>query len=252
MKFIKRIVDGISDSDSEIIEDVQYDLLKELGYSNPKKTWDDYFQPMEAIFQVTRDCEVSDNPFSKFDARLETKEFVRQNYQDAESVIASRDWHPASKGSYVYLEPEDGELYVFPDKQAALTFVKETIDQGSSDEVEDAAEVKSFSKAREFLGDTAIVDELQQYLSTDELKEFSDHLFRNFDLDSAVEDSSEVSLSGEDRAKHLLDRANRLKEEADSLLDQAKSDPSLMNQAVAKKAMYKDALALYEKVKQSK
>lgn len=185
MKVIKRIIDGISDSDSGIIEDVQYDLLKELGYSNPKETWEDYFQPMEAIFQVTKDCEVSDNPFSKFDVRLETKEFVRQNYQDAESVIASRDWHPASKGSYVYLEPEDGELYVFPDKQSALTFIKEAIDQGAShDEVEDAVEVSSFSKARELLGDKTIVDELQQYLSTDELKEFTDHLFKSFDLDS--------------------------------------------------------------------
>lgn len=185
MKTIRRIVDGIADFDSDIIEDVQYDLLDELGYPDVKRVWEDHFIPMTTIFKVKRDCEISENPFSKYKAGLETKDFVKQNYQDAEKIIASREWHSAPKDSYVYLDPEAGELYVFADKQEVLSFLKDNIkEEADPAEIEDAAEVKSFSKARELLGDTAIVDELQQYLSTDELKEFSDHLTKNFDLDS--------------------------------------------------------------------
>lgn len=49
--------------------------------------------------------------------------------------------------------------------------------------VSDAMQVEGFEQLRETVGDTAIVDELQQYMSTDDLEEFVDHLMRAFDME---------------------------------------------------------------------
>lgn len=44
-------------------------------------------------------------------------------------------------------------------------------------------QVEGFEQLRETVGDTAIVDELQQYMSIDDLEEFVDHLMRAFDME---------------------------------------------------------------------
>lgn len=68
--------------------------------------------------------------------------------------------------------------------------IKDTLDKGkveykiSSDKkVQDAMLVEGFDEIRELVGDKAIVDELQQYMSTDDLEEFVDHLRKAFDMD---------------------------------------------------------------------
>lgn len=68
--------------------------------------------------------------------------------------------------------------------------IKDTLDKGkveykiSSDKkVQDAMPVEGFDEIRELVGDMAIVDELQQYMSTDDLEEFVDHLRKAFDMD---------------------------------------------------------------------
>lgn len=68
--------------------------------------------------------------------------------------------------------------------------IKDTLDKGkveykiSSDKkVQDAMLVEGFDEIRELVGDKAIVDELQQYMSTDDLEEFVDHLKAAFDID---------------------------------------------------------------------
>ena len=90
-----------------------------------------------------------------------------------------------------YTVEEEGDAIVvhtqFPEDTEKT--IKDTLDKGeveytisSKKKVKDAAEVEGFDEVREALGDTAIVDELQQYLSTDKLVEFVDHLRRNYDL----------------------------------------------------------------------
>lgn len=49
--------------------------------------------------------------------------------------------------------------------------------------VGDAREVEGFDEIRALVGDKAVVDELQQYMSTDDLEEFVDHLKTVFDID---------------------------------------------------------------------
>lgn len=68
--------------------------------------------------------------------------------------------------------------------------IKDTLDKGkveykisSGKKVQDAMLVEDFDEIRELVGDKAIVDELQQYMSTDDLEEFVDHLRRAFDMD---------------------------------------------------------------------
>ena len=43
--------------------------------------------------------------------------------------------------------------------------------------------VEGFDEIRTLVGDKAVVDELQQYMSTDDLEEFVDHLKAAFDID---------------------------------------------------------------------
>lgn len=68
--------------------------------------------------------------------------------------------------------------------------IKDTLDKGkveykisSGKKVQDAMFVEGFDEVRELVGDKAIVDELQQYMSTDDLEEFVDHLRKAFDVD---------------------------------------------------------------------
>lgn len=68
--------------------------------------------------------------------------------------------------------------------------IKDTLDKGkveytisSGKKVQDAMLVEGFDEIRELAGDKAIVDELQQYMSTDDLEEFVDHLRKAFDMD---------------------------------------------------------------------
>ena len=68
--------------------------------------------------------------------------------------------------------------------------IKDTLDKGkveykisSGKKVQDAMLVEGFDEIRELVGDKAIVDELQQYMSTDDLEEFVDHLRKAFDMD---------------------------------------------------------------------
>lgn len=68
--------------------------------------------------------------------------------------------------------------------------IKDTLDKGkveykisSGKKVQDAMWVEGFDEIRELVGDKAIVDELQQYMSTDDLEEFVDHLRKAFDMD---------------------------------------------------------------------
>ena len=68
--------------------------------------------------------------------------------------------------------------------------IKDILDKGkveytisSGNKVQDAVLVEGFDEIREAVGDTVIVDELQQYMSTDDLEEFVDHLRKVFDMD---------------------------------------------------------------------
>lgn len=68
--------------------------------------------------------------------------------------------------------------------------IKDILDKGkveytisSGNKVQDAVLVEGFNEIREAVGDTVIVDELQQYMSTDDLEEFVDHLRKAFDMD---------------------------------------------------------------------
>ena len=68
--------------------------------------------------------------------------------------------------------------------------IKDILDKGkveytisSGNKVQDAVLVEGFDEIREAVGDTVIVDELQQYMSTDDLEEFVDHLRKAFDMD---------------------------------------------------------------------
>lgn len=89
--------------------------------------------------------------------------------------------------------PEDRRLYYVVNTQYpedTEKTIKDTLDKGgveytisSKKKVKDAMRVEGFDEIREIIGDTAIVDELQQYMSTDDLEEFTDHLRRSFDMD---------------------------------------------------------------------
>lgn len=68
--------------------------------------------------------------------------------------------------------------------------IRDTLDKASvgyrlteQSKVSDAMQVEGFEQLRETVGDTAIVDELQQYMLTDDLEEFVDHLMRAFDME---------------------------------------------------------------------
>lgn len=68
--------------------------------------------------------------------------------------------------------------------------IRDTLDKASvgyrlteQSKVSDAMQVEGFEQLRETVGDTAIVDELQQYMSTDDLEEFVDHLMQAFDME---------------------------------------------------------------------
>ena len=60
--------------------------------------------------------------------------------------------------------------------------VEYTISVGDK-KVQDAMLVEGFDEIRTLVGDKAVVDELQQYMSTDDLEEFVDHLKAAFDID---------------------------------------------------------------------
>lgn len=69
--------------------------------------------------------------------------------------------------------------------------IKDTLDKGGVEytisvgdkKVQDAMLVEGFDEIRTLVGDKVIVDELQQYMSTDDLEEFVDHLKAAFDID---------------------------------------------------------------------
>ena len=68
--------------------------------------------------------------------------------------------------------------------------IRDTLDKASvgyrlteQSKVSDAMQVEGFEQLRETVGDTAIVDELQQYMSTDDLEEFVDHLMQAFNME---------------------------------------------------------------------
>lgn len=68
--------------------------------------------------------------------------------------------------------------------------IRDTLDKASvgyrlteQSKVSDVMQVEGFEQLRETVGDTAIVDELKQYMSTDDLEEFVDHLMRAFDME---------------------------------------------------------------------
>ena len=68
--------------------------------------------------------------------------------------------------------------------------IRDTLDKASvgyrlteQSKVSDAMQVEGFEQLRETVGDTAIVDELQQYMSIDDLEEFVDHLMRAFNME---------------------------------------------------------------------
>lgn len=54
---------------------------------------------------------------------------------------------------------------------------------GKGKKVSDAEYNEDFQTVRETLGDSQIVDELQAYMSSDELKEFTEHLARYYDIE---------------------------------------------------------------------
>lgn len=91
-----------------------------------------------------------------------------------------------------YTVEEEGDAIVVHTQYPEDTekTIKDTLDKGeveytisSSKKVKDAMQVEGFEQLRETVGDTAIVDELQQYMSTDDLEEFVDHLMRAFDME---------------------------------------------------------------------
>lgn len=68
--------------------------------------------------------------------------------------------------------------------------IRDTLDKASvgyrlteQSKVSDAMQVEGFEQLRETVGDTAIVDELQQYMSIDDLEEFVDYLMWAFDME---------------------------------------------------------------------
>ena len=53
----------------------------------------------------------------------------------------------------------------------------------NSKKVSDAGYNQDFQTIRETLGDSQIVDELVQYMSSDDLEEFTEHLVRYYDIE---------------------------------------------------------------------
>lgn len=49
--------------------------------------------------------------------------------------------------------------------------------------VSDAGYYQDFQTIREILGDSQVVDELAQYMSSDDLEEFTEHLARYYDIE---------------------------------------------------------------------
>lgn len=113
------------------------------------------------------------------DVKVVTKEEYRGRVKD---IMEELGYTVEEEGDAIVVHtqyPEDTEKTI-----------KDILDKGeveytisSSKKVKDAMRVEGFDEIREMMGDTAIVDELQQYMSTDDLEEFTDHLRRSFDMD---------------------------------------------------------------------
>ena len=128
----------------------------------------DFYRKMSTLNSLIRDFDLDKGDLSK---ALRT---LKQLYDESKSSGGpdAREEEIIARESYRTLDDHG-----FLDKEPS--------------QVSDAAYNPKFEKLRKVLSDTTIVEELSQYMSSDELEEFADTLTRNFDIDlEEVEDSA--------------------------------------------------------------
>lgn len=127
---------------------------------------------------IRRICDsVEDKPWKKIRIVPEASDKSRVGI-----LLEDMGYEIEDKGSYFVVNTQYTE-------DTART-IRDTLDKASvgyrlteQSKVSDAMQVEGFEQLRETVGDTAIVDELQQYMSIDDLEEFVDHLMRAFDME---------------------------------------------------------------------
>lgn len=114
---------------------------------------------------------------TKFKVNPKDAEAVRKSFEEAGTPLKESN-------AWFYAEaPKERVVELLQDYEYEI--------EDSTSKVSDAAYNPKFEKLRRVLSDTTIVDELSQYMSSDELEEFTETLTRSYDIDlEEVEDSA--------------------------------------------------------------